>query len=328
MSSTNDLLGMSGLLTRARVEQLLEALSAAWFVSMERPLAALDDDLADLKRWYDPVAQGQRLRRDIATLQPFPVELDDPRSPFTVCVAPGIVLITPEGRCSIDLLENLPADRIEHLVTDDLLQPYERRLAHLYQNWSRHRLKSVVQLLAGTDKPLQMSAAGVIVALLVNRSTSRERALVRFRAEPRRTIVDQAFFAPILAFANVLAPSDRRTTSSSQLISGWILYEVRRRLGDSIELMEARSGSDGAVWIKADRLEEAIDIVARDLIRGHRGHPTLEEFGMAFDALVHEMRNQSSVLAGFGLAYERPTETQRLRGQFENRLRYYLSESA
>ena len=328
MSHTSNLMGVSGLLAQPRVEQLVEALTAAWHVSMERSLSDLDEDLAALKRWYDPVAQGQRLRRDIASLELFPADLDDPRPPFTVSVAPGRVLITPEGRCSIDLLKKLPADRAEHLITDELVQPYERRLAHLYQNWSRHRLNSVVQLLAGTDKPLQISAAGVIVALLVNRSTSQERALVRFRAEPRRTIVDQAFFAPILAFANVLAPSDRRTTLSSQLISGWILYEVRRRVGDSIELMEARSGSDGAVWIMAHRVEEVIDIVARDLIRGHRAHPTLEEFAMAFDALVQEMRNQSSVLAGFGLAYERPTETQRLRGQFENRLRYYMSESA
>ena len=255
-----------------------------------------------------------------------PENLVVPEPPMTVNVGPGQWLVTPEGRCVLDLLQSLPTDEAGHLITGDRLAPYERRLAILYRDWSRHRLNSVIDLLKGTTKPLQIPAAGIVVALLVNRSTAEERSLIRYTLDPARSVIDQAFFGPVQAFADALAPTRRRGTLSARLISGWMLYEVRRRVGDNMVLVDARAGRDGAVWIRSAGLEDVIDTVSRDLVRGNRSRATAEGFAAAFDTLVDHLRRESSALAGYGLAHERPRETRRLRQSFVARIAHYVSE--
>ena len=328
MTEDDTVLGISGFVTRERVDALILVLSEAWTAIFEQAPGDLSSDLALARQWFDPVAQGQRLRREIASLDPLPDHLLDPQPPLTVSVGPGRWLVTPEGRCALDLLQQLPAQEPGYLISDDLIAPYERRLAALYREWSRHRLDSVIDLLSGTTKPLQIPAAGIVVALLVNRSTTEERALVRYTSDPERRVIDQAFFGSVQAFANVLAPKRRRTTLSAQLVSGWMLYEVRRRVGSDMVLLDARGGHNGAVWIKAEGIGNVIDVVSRDLVRGHRARATVERFAEAFDDLVDHLRRDSSALAGYGLAHERPRETRRIRESFMARIAHYLSEEA
>ena len=324
MTAGDSLLGISGRITGKRAEQLIQSLSEAWESVFRQPVGDLDDDLDAARRWFDPVAQGQRLRREISNLDPMPDHLNDPQPPLTLSVGQRRWLITPEGRCVLELLQNLPKDQTVHYVTAAQVAVYERRLAHLYREWSRHRLNSVVALLEGTNKPLQIPAAGIVVALLVNRSTSEERALVRFTSEPERSVVDKAFFAPVQAFADMLSPKRRRSQISSQLISGWMLYEARRRIGNAIVLKDGQNGRDDSVWIQAESEFSVVDIVARDLVRGHRTRVTPQLFGEAFDGLVTELRRESKSLAGFGLAHERPRDTQRLRQVFTDRLSHHV----
>ena len=321
-------LGIAGTVTTAEAEQLIEALSRAWEVVHGRPPGDLEDDLDAARSWFDPVAQGQRLRREIAGLPKMPEDLTDPEHPLTLRLDEGKWLVTPEGRCVLHLLQGLPHEQTIHDIGQSLLAPYERRLAVLYRRWSRHRLESVVALLAGTNKPLQIPAAGIVVALLVNRSTSSQRALVRFRADPERSVVDKAFFGPVQSFADILAPNRRRSTISAHLISGWMLYEVRRRIGDALVLKDARDDKDGAVWIEADQVATAVDTASRDLVRGHRAPVATDRFVEAFDCLVGQLRQASPALAGFGLAHERPRDTQRLRELFTDRLSYYAKARA
>lgn len=174
----------------------------------------------------------------------------------------------------------------------------------------------MIDLREGTTNPLQIPAAAVVIALLVNRCTSETRALTRFAAGPARAVVDSAFFEPVKAFSDVIAPSSRRNNGDPKLVSGWMLYEANRRLGDDLVLSDARQGKDGAVWIREDREAEVIDRVARDLVRGHRARATPENFGRAFDSLVTSLRQELSELAGYGLVHERPNHTKRLRQQF------------
>ena len=191
MTTECTLLGVEGYVDSAKSAALVSALRRSWTATIGGPPGDLEGDLRETRRWFDPVAQGQRLRRELAALDPLPEDLADPQPPFTVAVGTGKWLVTPEGRCALDLLEHLPKDRPGHVITDEQLAPYERRLALLYREWSRHRLRSVVALLAGTTKPLQIPAVGVVIALLVNRSTSDERALTRFVAGPERDVVDK-----------------------------------------------------------------------------------------------------------------------------------------
>jgi len=100
---------------------------------------------------------------------------------------------------------------------------------------------------------------------------------------------------------------------SARLISGWMLYEARRRLGDALVLVDVRGGVDGKVWIEQGEERHVVEVVTRDLARGHRQRVTPELLGSAFDALVGALRSQLSRLATYGLAHERPTNTARLR---------------
>jgi hypothetical protein len=288
---------------------------------------ALDSDLELVKRWFDPVAQGQRLRRELAELGELSSELVDPGEPWALTVGPRRWLVTPEGRCVIDLLRRFPVDREVWTLPEAMIVDYDRRLGALYRDWSRHRLESVVALLAGTTKPLQIPAAGVVIALLVNGCVGEDRALVRFAAEEARNVVDRAFFAAVNAFADVLSPS-RRGRRDSRLNSGWMLYEARRRLGEALVLEDFHGTTDGRVWVHADRVDHTINVVARDLARGHRARATPEQFGIAFDALVEALRSELPNLAGFGLVHERPAATRKLRDRLAARLAEHAKQAS
>jgi len=196
-------------------------------------------------------------------------------------------------------------------------------LAHLYHDWSRHRINSVIALLDGSNKPLQIPAAGVLIALLVNGNVSESYALTRFTAEGPRDVVDGAFFAAVNAFSDVLVPG-RRGSRSSRLISGWMLYEARRRVGDWLVIQDGSGAQNGKVWIRGERESEIINVIARDLARGHRPKVTVNTFGTAFDALVGELRRELPNMAGFGLSHEQPTETRRLRTRLLQSLDEYM----
>jgi hypothetical protein len=311
--ASESLLGLREQLAPAERDRLEQALATIWRATMGSEPGALDTDLAACLKWFDPVARGERLRRELPTIPQLADHVTDPGPPFTFQVNRGVVLVTPEGRCALELLRELPRGVSSHLIGDGDLLPYDRRLARLYRDWSRHRIQSVVKLLAGENKPLQVPAAGVLVALMVNRSTSEARALKRFASGLERDAIDRAFFAAVKRFAETLSPKQGPTTDQ-HLISGWMLYEVARRLGTHVLVVEgAGPTTEGRIWIVENAEGTAIDRLVRDLTRGRRARVTAEAMGAAFDALVSSFREHSRALASFGLAHERPANTQRLR---------------
>ncbi len=318
MSGLGPLLGDPADIAQLDASDALDALRLIWTQTMGAEPAKLEADLLLTRRWFDPVAQGQRLRRELSALEPVGAD-GTPGPPWTLEVAPGKHLVTPEGRCLIDYLCSETDGGLRGAVRLAIAD-YDRLLGALYREWSRHRIESVVGLLAGTDKPLQIPAAGVVIALLVNRCTDERRALTRFASGPNKELVDRAFFAPVQRFSNVLSPSARRDKANQRLVSGWMLYEARRRLGDGLEVRDARAGNDGKAWIRPDAVPEVVTRVARDLSRGHRAHATPDLFAEAFDALVEELRVQLPSLAAFGLIHERPRDTSRLRAELLDQL--------
>jgi hypothetical protein len=214
-----------------------------------------------------------------------------------------------------------------YLLIDSQTDVYYRKLASLYRGWGLHRLRSVVDLLAGETKPLQIAAAGVVIALLVNRNTSEDRAIVRYASGRERDLIDQAFFAPVEAFAKILAPQRNESRGDPKLISGWMLYEARRRLDGCLVLVETKGRVNGKVWIREEDEEEVIRVVTRDLARGHRMRATPERFGEAYDALVVSLRRSLPRLAAYELVHERPKNTDRLRLRLVDSLRESLEGS-
>lgn len=322
----SSLLGLPPHLDEESALTLRRALTEIWTITVGAGPGELEADLDVCRRWFDPVAQGQRLRRELAQLKPSPPEVPDPGAPLTLSVGKSKRLVTPEGRCALDLLERLSSSG-SITIADAQTIPYDRLLGQLYRKWSRHRLQSVVSLLSGSDKPLQIPAAGVVIALLVNRCTSEGRALTRFASGSARDVVDRAFFTPVQVFSDTLAPQRRGNRNDPRLVSGWMLYEARRRLGQDLVVIDARGGVDGKVWITPESELDVIDKVCRDLARGHRSPVSLTGVATAFDALVNELRKELPKLAAFGLVHERPHDTQRLRKRLLASLRRYLEEN-
>jgi hypothetical protein len=308
-------IGIEAPLSRRQAEALRQDLLTLW-QGLFGALGSLPEDLQTTRRWFDPVAQGDRLRRAIAELDPDPPFQGPVDSPLVVAVDENRTLITPEGRCAIDLLQRslalsaeLEADETLPLVeTHDI----ERLLLRTYREWGRHRLDGVVRLLNGQDKPLQVPAAGLVLALLVNRSTAPTRAMVRYRTGVRRQQVDDAFFGPVAAFSRCLAPKTRADPAKWRLISGWHSGEARRRLGQAFVLEREQTERDGKIYILESHQHEVLDLLVRDLRRGHRAPVTLQMMEQAWTELVAAFRESVPALAGYGLVHERPLDTARL----------------
>lgn len=320
---SDPMVGLHGPIDETVAISLRSSLHVAWKIIVRDEPRNLDDDLELCRRWFDPVAQGQRLRRELAQLSELPRDLSNPGDPYTLTVAKQKWLVTPEGRCCLDLLKKFPPGLQSWHITSSDTAYYDRLLAHLYHDWSRHRIDSVVALLEGSNKPLQIPAAGVLIALLVNGNISESNALVRFSADGPRDLIDKAFFAAINAFSDVLVPG-RRGNRNSRLISGWMLYEARRRVGDGLVIQDIGNGRNGKVWIRPECESDIIQVIARDLARGHRPKVTVATLGSAFDALVQELRCELPKMAGFGLSHEQPTETRRLRVRLLQSLDEYM----
>ena len=74
---SDPMIGLAGYLDQARADYLT-SLTETWFITMGRMPSELQEDLQLCRRWFDPVAQGQRLRKELAQLDGFPIGLNNP----------------------------------------------------------------------------------------------------------------------------------------------------------------------------------------------------------------------------------------------------------
>jgi hypothetical protein len=323
MASEDDALSEFGLpaqLPRRVAEQMVDALVRLWQIAHDQSPGALRPDLAAHHSYFDPVAQGRRLREAFLSLEPAEHSSAVLTTPMFLQVDGQRFLITPEGRIALALLQQALSQQGTEVVLDTAAaRSYERELLALYREWGRHRQRQVIDLMGGGRSPLQLPAIGAALTLLVNRSDSAERAITRFpKGERAAQNVDHAFFACAEAFANALGSADRaakrKTTQKEGLISGWTLGEVRRRLPDALVLTKS------AVHVAANQQGPLMDLLVAELRR--RKGASIGGFEDAFDALLEAFRAQSEVLAGYGLLFERPSYTAQLREDLMRRWRH------
>lgn len=299
-------LGLEAAQPRTEAEALASALEALWSATIG-PLRDLDGDLATLKHYFDPVATGARLRRDLARLAPAPPSALALGAPHVLTVDEHRRLISPEGRVALAVLRDaLLRDSDPVLVADVDVREAERRLLDLYRAWSRHRIDQVLALQSGSDKPLQMPAVGLLLALLVNRADDPARAvwLPADAAELRR--IDRAFIEPADRFAKTLMPSLKHNAAKESLRQGWWLGEITRRIPAALVAQDDR------LYVVPGGHEQALELAAREL----SGRPVdAAAVAEAFDVLVDTFRARVASLAAFDLAFERPNDTARLRGE-------------
>lgn len=304
--------GLREVQLAAEARVLRAQLSALWETTYGPP-AVLRDDLQRMKVYFDPVASGARLRKAIGELAATEAELSALPPESFIDAGEGRVLITPEGRCALELL-TLHSNDASVVVLD----PAELQLVHLtlgdvYRAWGRHRLTQVVSLLQGQHKRLQVPAAAVVLALLINRNTDPERALARAPERDEQHLVDGTFFPAVDAFAEAVMPSTRRSTEKESLVSGWRLHEATRRAPHAFAVEADR------IFIRPGFEDDLLDLVARELAA--RKQVDVAALTAGFDAMADELRQRLPRLETLGLAFERPYETERLRDELVARFR-------
>lgn len=309
-------LGLVAAQPRAEAQRLAATLEELWHTTIG-PLRDLESDLTTLKRYYDPVATGARLRRDLARVPSPPAGALGLTAPLVLDLGDGRALPTPEGRAALDVLrETLLHDRDPILLTDSDVVSAERALLDVYRGWSRHRIDQVLALQSGMSKPLQLPAIGLLLTLLVARIDDSARAVHLPDDLNILRQIDRAFVGPADTFAKTLMPNLSHDAGKESLRQGWWLGEVTRRIPTAV------IAGDDQVYITPEGRDTALRLAARELA----GRPVdAAAVARAFDALVGALRADATVRAGFDLAFERPAHTDRLRQRLIDEYREEVS---
>lgn len=290
-------------LSREDQQKLLADLRSAWVAMTGRPAAGLQEDWDWLfATWFTPTISGEKLRTQISELPAVTSEVDFVAAdPLVIALADRKRLVTPEGRAAMDQLASVLAQQ-DGAAPEPIAAGTVGELLERYRRVGRHRLDDVVRHLAGKAGRMHPLTAGTLLFLLINRATSPDRAIARPTDEAGRRHLDEAMTRPVSAFADAIKPGVRNARHIS-LYSGWMLSELRRRLG-------ARLPRTDEVALAPGSEDFAVQFLARDLAKAKLPADTVAS---AFDALVQGYREVAPALAEHGLDRERPAETSRMR---------------
>ncbi|MCL7457392.1 hypothetical protein M8I35_09380 [Micromonospora sp. MSM11] len=187
----------------------------------------------------------------------------------------------------------------------------ERKALERYRSWSTAKLNQVIDLRSGRGKEvMQAIAVGVVLALLVNRSDSPDKAVVQ--PDPKSAegeLIDSAVYAGAERFAKVITGSDGRSVGEQRLKGGYGLSEARRRLTPKLAI--TKKNGQVLLYIPTAYRSEVVEFVGRDLAR--RSALTEEKLALAFDQLTVAFRAKSGNLAHQSMVFERPADTRDLR---------------
>jgi hypothetical protein len=308
--------GVPAVLTQGEIVVLLRDLEIVWSASYGRKPGVLDSDFSQCRRYFDPVARGHTLRERLAELVPLPESivgrLRQYGEPLTIVVGDRTLLAGVEARLMIDLLRGL-IDADHGVMSQEQVARAENLALRIYRDWGLSRLRQVIDLRAGVGtEVMQGVAVGLILALLVNRSDTPERAVVRWDSTTQDgRDVDQALYDAAEVFATAISHRSSRTQGDKRLKGGYGLTEARRRLAHRLEVMPDISNDGSRIFVPRKYRDEVITFVARDLSR--RSTLTLMQLEDGFDQLVHTLRDSAKTLAYRSMTFELASETDQLR---------------
>lgn len=303
---TSAVLGLPSKIAREEAVALVSELRHLWSLQVGDPPGDLRDDLGKLKNWFDPIASGERLRRELGRAPDATTNVPDP----LVYQLPGKkVLVTPEGRAALALIELAcsSADPEAAVVYLDgpMLADVERTLVHTYRLWLRQRLDNVSSLLDHETSTLRPAAAGLLVTLLLNRNTAPERALPRPRDRAKRAALEEALRVPALAWSSKFTGRPA-SPEAFDLYRGWAIGELARRLGGALHL----GFEDRGLFLDASHVDTAIDRVVSDLKR--RPDRLRGRVPAAWTSLLGAYKEVRPQLVALGVAYDRAFFTKQL----------------
>jgi hypothetical protein len=279
-------------------KELVQQLEIVWEAQTGRPFGSVEADLLELKRFFDPLARGSRLRDLLDSLRLPKIEHMVPVSIFFK-VDETSYLVTPEGRLLYERLnERMAAGDDPVVLTSRDIEAMALSLWTLYRNWAFQRLESVARLRIGEGAPMHLSSIGFVLFLLVNRSDSPRRAISRPRDASTRRSIDELISQPVMAFIRRLAPTSQSQEEHFSLYGGYALTEARRRLSRYL------SDDESQLFVVSEYIPQLIDRLARELSRRDEVSETLVV--EAFHSLSESYRRVRPELSSFGLAFGRP----------------------
>ncbi|HUP68600.1 MAG TPA: hypothetical protein VM142_02175 [Acidimicrobiales bacterium] len=299
-------IGLPEMMPTASARWLVETATLCWRLQYGVSVGALPHDLEVMKQLYDPIAQGRRLRQALEVKE---TPVPEPALPaaWWLTTREGSGLLTPEGRAGLAVvtatLSGAEGDEVRFLPEE--IAVTERCLLAVYRSWTRQRLGRVIELRNKEGGQLHIAGVAVVLLLLLNRSTSSDRAMEQPVDPTKRAKVDAAVIAPLRAFIERLDPTAKVSDDSLSLYRGWAATEARRRLTRELIL------NAGRIWIGEDDRDEVIEFLGSQL--GGRVDLTPESTAAAFDAMVDSYRMHRGALDMSRLAHERPSDTDRLR---------------
>lgn len=302
--------GLPVTLTGAEAAQLRATIAGLWELTYGKAPGEAEQDLARCRDFFDPAVRGFKLRERIAALPEVPpgiyaAALKLPEEIVTDA-GDGRLIAGVEARLALDLLE----DGYRHqegghwVLPPETARAAENRALQVYRSWSVRKLGEAIALQMGQGEVLQATSVGLVLALLVNRADSPDRAVMR-PGEGSGHPIDEALHSAAVAFADSITTGRTRSSDSRRLHGGYMLSEARRRLANKM------SGYPDAVYIRPGATGDVIRFLGSDLAR--RENITADQLSDAVSRLIDVFRENALGLAGHNSVYERPADTRRLR---------------
>lgn len=333
------LLGREHTIPVADAVAVLDALIAIWNQNSGQIKAERHDrnsltdgdtvagDIDKLHRWFNPTATGKRLRETFSDLQTTPepmMSLGDLIEPIDTHHA----VVSPEGRIAMWVLaagthgRDLKLDATEPLwLSQHQIARAWTLLTGTYREWNRQRLRDVTGLLREETATLRPSVIGLILVLLINRNTSRERRLPASTSRRLSDDITRALAEPALAFVEALS-GDRDSRADARgldVYRGWVIGEIARRLGTGLH-------REDGIWIDESAVAGAEDRLIAALL--NRPEEQLPVVVAALDLLLAEYQRVRPQLTTFGIAFERPSVTLRLIEKIKDKVSDRLKRSS
>jgi hypothetical protein len=302
--------GIPLTLTSAEASHLRALLGELWELTYGEAPGEVEEDLARCRDFFDPTVRGFKLRERIALLPEAPARSREASlrllGQVVVDAGDGRLIAGVEARLALALLEEGYRRQAggHWILPAAVARTAENRALGAYRSWSVRKLSEAIALRAGQGKEvLQATSVGLVLALLVNRADSPDRAVMR-PDDGGGHPVDEALHLAALAFADEITTARTRSSNERRLHGGYILSEARRRLADKM------SGYPDAVYIRPGEVGEVIRFLAGDLAR--RDSLTVGQLSDAFARLVEAFRGNARSLAAHNAIFESPVGTRAL----------------
>jgi hypothetical protein len=310
--------GVPTVLTSIECSTLISDLTTLWVACYSQQISELESDINRCRHFFDPVARGQSLRSRLYEVAPAPTEVVERIArygpPLVIDAGEGVLLVGVEARLLIDLLTSHRKGRGHIVLPNTAVSTAERVALRTYRRWTLGRLTQVIALRAGQGKePMQPIAVGIVLSLLVNRSTTPSRAVTqRDHDTAGGRDVDTAIYAGAEAFATSLNPDRRgRSSGEQRLKGGYGLTEARRRLAHRLTIIASNKPDEKLIYIPARDVEDVVAFLGADLAR--RSSLTAIKLQDAFEDLVTAFRGSAQTLAYQAMVFDRKAETNDLK---------------